>query len=83
MARVLVVGGGIAGAAAALALDKAGQEVAVYEALRRPRVEHDTTVGGNISRGVRPPPPRTPGSPPPARPDAETTRRLEWAAALR
>lgn len=32
MARVLVVGGGIAGTAAALALRKAGQEVAVYEA---------------------------------------------------
>ena len=32
MARILVVGGGIAGAAAALALDKAGFEVAVYEA---------------------------------------------------
>ncbi|WP_291414177.1 FAD-dependent oxidoreductase [Actinophytocola sp.] len=32
MRRVLIVGGGIAGSAAALAMDKAGFEVAVYEA---------------------------------------------------
>jgi len=32
MAQILVIGGGIAGTAAALALTKAGLEVAVYEA---------------------------------------------------
>ncbi|WP_333741745.1 FAD-dependent oxidoreductase, partial [Streptomyces sp. IBSBF 2806] len=36
-----------------------GSALALHEALRRPRVEHNTTVGGNISRGVHacPPPP--------------------------
>lgn len=53
--------------------------LARYEALRRPRVEHNTTVSGNISRGVHTPGPRPSGGPPPARPgDAELTARLEW-----
>ncbi|MFE7933306.1 FAD-dependent oxidoreductase [Streptomyces sp. NPDC057456] len=54
-----------------------------YEALRRPRVEHNTTVSGNISRGVHTPPPRAPGNPPPARPDEELARQLEWTTTLR
>ncbi|MFG2571550.1 FAD-dependent oxidoreductase [Streptomyces sp. NPDC048481] len=53
--------------------------LARYEALRRPRVEHNTTVSGNISRGVHTPGPRPSGGPPPARPgDAELTGLLEW-----
>ena len=51
--------------------------LSVYETLRRPRVEHNTTVSGNISRGVHTPS-RT-GQAPAARPgDEELARLLEW-----
>ncbi|MEU8572270.1 FAD-dependent oxidoreductase [Streptomyces asoensis] len=54
-----------------------------YEALRRPRVEHNTTVSGNISRGVHAPSPGAPGGRPAARPgDDALARQLEWAAPL-
>ncbi|MFI5871483.1 FAD-dependent oxidoreductase [Streptomyces sp. NPDC051445] len=53
-----------------------------YETLRRPRVEHNTTVSGNISRGVHASPPRTSGNQAPPRPDAEIARQLDWATAL-
>lgn len=50
-----------------------------YETLRRPRVEHNTTVSGNISRGVHTPS-RT-GQAPAARPgDEELARLLEWSS---
>ncbi|MET7656677.1 FAD-dependent oxidoreductase [Streptomyces sp. NPDC005486] len=54
-----------------------------YEALRRPRVEHNTTVSGNISRGVHAPPPRPAANQAPPRRDDEIVRQLEWAATLR
>ncbi|MEV0636070.1 NAD(P)/FAD-dependent oxidoreductase [Streptomyces sp. NPDC050619] len=51
--------------------------LSVYETLRRPRAEHNTTVSGNVSRGVYTPS-RT-GQAPAARPgDEELTRLLEW-----
>ncbi|GAA3998647.1 NAD(P)/FAD-dependent oxidoreductase [Streptomyces plumbiresistens] len=51
--------------------------LSVYETLRRPRVEHNTTVSGNISRGVHTPS-RT-GQAPAAGPrDEELARLLEW-----
>ncbi|MGW1780283.1 FAD-dependent oxidoreductase [Streptomyces sp. NPDC002143] len=58
--------------------------LARYEELRRPRVEHNTTVSGNISRGVQVPQPRTPGAARPAdRPDdAELVRQLTWTSSL-
>ncbi|GHB82960.1 FAD-dependent oxidoreductase [Streptomyces umbrinus] len=48
----------------------------VYETLRRPRVEHNTTVSGNISRGVHTS--SRAGQAPAARPDEEPARLLEW-----
>ncbi|MGW2383457.1 FAD-dependent oxidoreductase [Streptomyces sp. NPDC001658] len=49
-----------------------------YEALRRPRVEYNITVSGNISRGVPTPPSTAPAA---ARPgEAELVRHLEWEA---
>lgn len=57
--------------------------LALHEALRRPRVEHNTTVSGNISRGVHTPRPRPSGGPPPARPaDEELIGQLEWNTSL-
>ncbi|MER6789607.1 FAD-dependent oxidoreductase [Streptomyces sp. NPDC000658] len=57
--------------------------LARYEALRRPRVEHNTTVSGNISRGVHTPGPRPSGGRPPARPgDDELIGQLEWSTRL-
>ncbi|MFG2026542.1 FAD-dependent oxidoreductase [Streptomyces sp. NPDC048825] len=54
--------------------------LSVYETLRRPRVEHNTTVSGNISRGV-PTPSRTGQAP--ARPgDEELARLLEWNSTI-
>ncbi|MFD8611840.1 FAD-dependent oxidoreductase [Streptomyces sp. NPDC059631] len=54
MARVLVIGGGIAGTATALALDKAGHDVAVYEA--HPDAAEDIgaflTLAGNGMRAL-------------------------------
>lgn len=55
--------------------------LSVYETLRRPRVEHNTTVSGNISRGVHTPS-RT-GQAPASRPaDEELARLLEWNSTL-
>ncbi|MEU4872434.1 FAD-dependent oxidoreductase [Streptomyces sp. NPDC021608] len=57
--------------------------LARYEELRRPRVEHNTTVSGTISRGVHTPGPRPSGGPPPARPgDDELLGLLEWDARI-
>jgi 2-polyprenyl-6-methoxyphenol hydroxylase-like FAD-dependent oxidoreductase len=50
--------------------------LALYEKLRRPRVEHNITVSGNISRG-------TPTPSPTSRPsDEDLARLLEWGADL-
>ncbi len=52
--------------------------LSLYEALRRPRTEHNTTVSGNISRGTHPPsgPARGPA---PSRPgDEDLVRLLDW-----
>lgn len=55
----------------------------LYETLRRPRVEHNTTVSGNISRGAHTPAARTTGAPPPPRPgDDDLTRQLTWNTRL-
>ncbi|MFI9173689.1 FAD-dependent oxidoreductase [Streptomyces lincolnensis] len=49
-----------------------------YEGLRRPRVEYNITVSGNISRGVPTPPSTAPAA---ARPgEKELVRHLEWEA---
>ncbi|KPI20498.1 monooxygenase FAD-binding protein [Actinobacteria bacterium OK074] len=56
--------------------------LALYETLRRPRVEHNITVSGNISRGTH-----TPGTPPrapaPGPGDDELVRQLDWNTTLR
>lgn len=52
--------------------------LARYEELRRPRVEHNITVSGNISRGTRSPS----GGPRPASPDEELVRLLDWNTSL-
>ncbi|WP_210590239.1 NAD(P)/FAD-dependent oxidoreductase [Streptomyces sp. GESEQ-35] len=49
----------------------------VYETLRRPRAEHNTSVSGNISRGVHTPS-RTGRTPTPPTGDDELARLLEW-----
>lgn len=55
----------------------------LYETLRRPRVEYNTTVSGNISRGTHTPTPRPTGTPPPPRPsDDDITRQLDWSTGL-
>ncbi|MEF3113616.1 FAD-dependent oxidoreductase [Streptomyces chrestomyceticus] len=56
---------------------------ALYEACRRPRVEHNITVSGQISRGTRTPP-RTGSAPSPRRPgDDALIAQLDWDTDLR
>jgi len=55
-----------------------GTALARYEELRRPRVEHNITVSGNISRGTPSPPPAPRGAPPSRPGDDELVRLLEW-----
>ncbi|MFB1043792.1 FAD-dependent oxidoreductase [Streptomyces chrestomyceticus] len=56
---------------------------ALYEACRRPRVEHNITVSGQISRGTRTPP-RTGSAPSPGRPgDDVLIAQLDWDTDLR
>ncbi|MGW1750366.1 FAD-dependent oxidoreductase [Streptomyces sp. NPDC002092] len=53
--------------------------LSLYEKLRRPRVEHNITVSGNISRGTHSPSPAGPRGTPPARPGEDgLIRLLEW-----
>lgn len=59
-----------------------GSALSRYEELRRPRVEHNTTVSGNISRGVHAPPPRTAGNAAPSQPDDGLVHQLEWNSSL-
>ena len=47
--------------------------LALYEELRRPRVERNITVSGNISRGTH-----TPSTAPRPAPDEELARLLDW-----
>ncbi|KUO06691.1 monooxygenase [Streptomyces caeruleatus] len=62
--------------------------LALYDRLRRPRVEHNITVSGNISRGTRTPSGPGPGGPGPRgagadRPgDDDLVRQLEWETDL-
>jgi 2-polyprenyl-6-methoxyphenol hydroxylase-like FAD-dependent oxidoreductase len=51
-----------------------------YEELRRPRVEHNITVSGNISRGVHPPSPTAPGAAPSRPGEDDLVRLLKWDA---
>lgn len=52
--------------------------LSLYEACRRPRVEHNITASGEISRGTRTPP-RTGRAPSPQRPGDDTlARQLDW-----
>ncbi|MCX4638344.1 FAD-dependent monooxygenase [Streptomyces platensis] len=52
--------------------------LSLYETCRRPRVEHNITASGEISRGTRPPS-RTGGGPPPQRPGDDTlATQLDW-----
>ncbi|WP_142145702.1 NAD(P)/FAD-dependent oxidoreductase [Streptomyces sp. SLBN-31] len=53
-----------------------------YEELRRPRVEHNTTVSGNISRGVSSPSPAGRGAAPPRPGEEELVGLLDWTAGL-
>ncbi|MEV6171843.1 NAD(P)/FAD-dependent oxidoreductase [Streptomyces sp. NPDC051954] len=55
--------------------------LSLYETLRRPRVEHNTHISGNISRGTHTPSPTS--RPPAAQPgNDEPTRQLEWNSPL-
>jgi len=57
--------------------------LSLYEACRRPRVEHNITASGEISRGTRTPP-RTAGAPSPQRPGDDTLAvQLDWNRDLR
>ncbi|MEU9189014.1 FAD-dependent oxidoreductase [Streptomyces sp. NPDC048484] len=58
--------------------------LSLYESLRRPRVEENVTVSGNISRGTPPPSRPGRGAPTPSsRPgDDALNRHLEWHADL-
>lgn len=57
--------------------------LSLYENLRRPRVEHNIAVSGNISRGGSSTPPAT-RSPAASRPgEDELARLLEWESDLR
>ncbi|WP_405623093.1 FAD-dependent oxidoreductase [Streptomyces sp. NBC_01396] len=57
--------------------------LSLYESLRRPRVEHNIAVSGNISRGGASTPPATRG-PAASRPgEDELARLLEWESDLR
>ncbi|MGY6023369.1 FAD-dependent oxidoreductase [Streptomyces spinosirectus] len=49
-----------------------------YEELRRPRVEHNITVSGNISRGVPSPSPASRAAPPSRPGEDEIVRLLDW-----
>ncbi|MGW7246915.1 FAD-dependent oxidoreductase [Streptomyces decoyicus] len=56
----------------------ADSALSLYEACRRPRVEHNITASGEISRGTRTPP-RTGRAPSPQRPGDDTlARQLDW-----
>ncbi|MFD5840258.1 FAD-dependent oxidoreductase [Streptomyces chartreusis] len=58
--------------------------LSLYETLRRPRVEHNVTVSGNISRGTHNPSERRPGGGAPTRPgDDELAAHLAWDTELR
>ncbi|MFD5854737.1 FAD-dependent oxidoreductase [Streptomyces chartreusis] len=58
--------------------------LSLYETLRRPRVEHNVTVSGNISRGTHNPSERRPGGGAPTRSgDDELAAHLEWDTELR
>jgi 2-polyprenyl-6-methoxyphenol hydroxylase-like FAD-dependent oxidoreductase len=52
--------------------------LALYEALRRPRVEHNITVSGQISRGGTSPSRTGRGAPAPRPGEDELIRHLEW-----
>jgi len=52
--------------------------LSLYEELRRPRVEHNITVSGNISRGASAPSPARRDAPPSRPGDDELVRLLEW-----
>ncbi|MFJ9121429.1 FAD-dependent oxidoreductase [Streptomyces sp. NPDC102394] len=56
--------------------------LARYEELRRPRVEHNITVSGNISRGVSSPSPAGRGAAPSRPGEEELARLLDWTADL-
>lgn len=51
-----------------------------FEELRRPRVEHNITVSGNISRGVHPPSPTARGAAPSRPGEDDLVRLLKWDA---
>jgi len=56
--------------------------LARYEELRRPRVEFNITVSGNISRGAPSPPPIGRGAAPSRPGDDELVRLLDWESDL-
>lgn len=57
--------------------------LSLYEACRRPRVEHNITASGEISRGAGSPP-RTSRAPSPQRPGDDTLAlQLDWGLDMR
>ncbi|MFJ9818593.1 FAD-dependent oxidoreductase [Streptomyces sp. NPDC101151] len=56
---------------------------ALYEHYRRPRVEHNITVSGGISRGTHTPSPASSTTPGPPREDDALIRQLTWDTTLR
>ncbi|MYX94568.1 NAD(P)-binding protein [Streptomyces sp. SID486] len=55
---------------------------AAYERHRRPRVEHNITVSGGLSRGTRAPSTPAPATARPAGPDESLVRQLDWDTPL-
>ncbi|MFE5083498.1 FAD-dependent oxidoreductase [Streptomyces mirabilis] len=52
--------------------------LSLYEALRRPRVEHNITISGKISRGFHTPSRTGPRAPAPRPGDSDLLQHLEW-----
>ncbi|MEU1269348.1 NAD(P)/FAD-dependent oxidoreductase [Streptomyces sp. NPDC005799] len=57
--------------------------LSLYEELRRPRVEHNVTVSGNISRGVQATPPARGGRGPSRPGEDELIGLLDWESDIR
>lgn len=63
-------------------LPDAASAFAAYERHRRPRVEHNITVSGGLSRGTRSPSRPAPAVSRPMEPDEALIRQLAWDSPL-